>query len=182
MNFYDGKEEETIKEYKKHNNGYYEITYLNGESDYYYNDDPNHEEEIKEKMISQIIKRDLKFYNKCKIDYIGSTIVFLASLPLSLESLKKDLTIVFIIATIIGAKSLMELCENRKKLKELKKYRMYLEIAEELEKEENKNILDVIEFDKMYQVPLNLNTLDGYKNWEIKTLRKEINRRKQENN
>lgn len=176
MNFYEGKEKEIIKKYSK-NNDWYEILYLNGECDYYYNPKKEHELEIQEKMLKQAIKRYDELYKKYKSDNIKSTILFLISLPTSYLSISRNLLINFLISSLIASIALTSMNDLRKKLKELKKYKIFIEIRKDLEKSENRNILDIIEFDKMYQKPLNINTLDEYNLWEIKCLKKEIDRR-----
>ena len=51
-------------------------------------------------------------------------------------------------------------------------------MREELKKPENRDILDIIEFDKIYQKPLNITTVDDYSVTELRILKKEIDRRK----
>ena len=85
--------------------------------------------------------------------------------------------IIFLVSSIVAFLSGKKLIKTRKRLKDIKKYRMYLDIKEDLEKKENSDIYDIIEFDKFLQVKLDLTTIDKYRYSDVKALKKEINRR-----
>ena len=176
MKFYEGKEDTTIKEYTKEGT-WYEIVYLNNESDYYPNEDPNHELEIQERILKQAIEREEELLKKYNKDEIISTILFLISLPTAYISMTKAPMIIFLVSSIVAFLSGKKLIKTRKRLKDIKKYRMYLDIKEDLEKKENSDIYDIIEFDKFLQVKLDLTTIDKYRYSDVKALKKEINRR-----
>lgn len=177
MKFYDEKESTTIKSYQT-NNKLYEITYLNGECDYYYNSDEKHALEIEEKILKQILKRDEDLYKKVKLENITSTITFLLSLPLTFISFSKNSLILILASLILNAILLKQTITARNRIKELKKYRIFIEIKEELNKKENHNIYDIIEFEKEYQIELNLKTIDKFSYGDVKRLKKELDRRK----
>ena len=176
MKYDEGKENETIKNYTK-DGIWYEIVYLNNESDYYPNEDPNHELEIQERILKQAIEREEELLKKYNKDEIISTILFLISLPTAYISMTKAPMIIFLVSSIVAFLSGKKLIKTRKRLKDIKKYRMYLDIKEDLEKKENSDIYDIIEFDKFLQVKLDLTTIDKYRYSDVKALKKEINRR-----
>lgn len=63
------------------------------------------------------------------------------------------------------------------KLKELKKFRLYYSIKDELNKLENQDITKIIEAESIYRDPINIGTLDNFSFSEIKLLKKELKRR-----
>ena len=158
------------------NNDYYKIEYLDGSISEYYNSDNKHEEILMYRMTKEALIRDKNLYEKYK-KYIKTDLIkFLFSISILKISTKVELLfcIMFIYITFLIEKSLSDIS----KYKELSKYHDYLSIREDLKKIENRDILDIIEFDKIYQKPLNITTVDDYSAINLKILKKEINRRK----
>lgn len=172
---FDKKEDisNTISNFEKNGN-YYTINYLDGNTIEYYNSNENHEKELLDRMLENAIKRDKNMYAKYQkqiILDITNTLI-----TVFLLGLCKNLTIFFCLAFLsLIVKTISDLI----KYNELDKYHDYIIIKDDLEKKENSNILDIIEVDKIHQVPINLNTIDEYSNRNIKILKREIERRKE---
>ncbi len=178
MRFYDNQEQDKILGRYKVNGTNYKKYYLDGSRAEYSSFEDNHEEELKKIMLEQSIKRDKELYktykDKLKKDTLELSLILLGLAITSEDNLMFLYCILFILLLIKAKMSI----DNLIKYKELNKYHNYLIIKEDLEKEENSNILDIIEFEKIYQIPININTLDDYSDRDIKILKKEIERRK----
>ena len=180
MKYYEGKENEAIKEYTKEetkDGTWYEIIYLNNESDYYPNEDPNHELEIQERIIKQAIERENELLKKYNYKEIMSSIIFLMSLPTTCIGWTKGPLNLLIISGLISLLSGIKLIKTTRRLNDIKKYRMYLDMKDDLKKKENSNIYKLIEHEGCYQIDLDLTTIDKYRYGDVKTLKKEIDRR-----
>lgn len=178
MTFYDGQEKNTniIKDYNA-NNRYIEVNYLFDDSSVIYPYTKDKEEEIIKEMVEQAIKRNNDLYNKINKEtkiYLTQNLVNILSIILCV---KGDLQFLFCICFLLGLYVFKNLTDNYAKLKELKKFRLYLSMKEELEKPENKDITKIIEFDPLYREPINMGTLDKFTYGEVKSIKKELKRR-----
>lgn len=175
MTFNDGKEDITIKKYEKNNNNYF-IEYLDGDCIIYYNSDKNHEEKIKNDILLQIGDRDKKYFDsitkKLKISIIELVTL---QIPFILNTGMNSY--MFCLLFIINIYLIKSIRDNKKKLDELKKYRLYLEMKNDLEKKENADITKIIEFDPFYRKPINLSTIDEFSLYDMKLIKKELKRR-----
>lgn len=176
MRFYEEKDLSKIIGHFKKDNNYYQVSYLDGDIVEYFNSDKNHEEELMNRMLKDAIERDKNLYEKYKNYLPKDLIQFILTLfALGLSTNIKFLFCTLFVFTIYQIKTSIS---DIIKYAELEKYHNYFLIKDDLEKEENKDILNVIEFEKMYQIPINPNTIDGYSALDMRTLKKEINRRK----
>lgn len=164
-----------IKNYTRNNNNY-KIKYLDGSISEYYNSDNKYEEILLNRMTKEALTRDKKLYEKYKKYLKIDLLEFLLSI-FALD-LSKDIKLIYCAVVIYISFLLIKSLKHIIKYIELEKYHDYLLIKEDLKKPENSNILDIIEFDKMYQKPLNISTVDDYNAIDLKILKKEINRRK----
>lgn len=178
MTFYDGQEEnrEIIKSYSA-NNDYIKVNYLYDDCSITYNYTKEKEAEIINLMIEQALSRDVELYDKvCK-----ETKVYLTQNLLSLLSiilcLKGDLQLLLCIAFIAGVIASMNFSISYEKLQELKKFRLYNSMKEELDKKENKDITKIIEFEPIYREPINIGTLDTFSYSDVKAIKKELKKR-----
>lgn len=176
MTFYDGEENEKIISGYKISGEYVEIIYLDGSSELVYKTD-NLIKDIENELEIFAKKRDKDLYKSIEIEKNRNLILFLVSLPLSLMSIKKNILSIIIVSLLINGYSFCKYLENRNKLKELKKYRLYLGMMNDLKKDENKDITKVIEFDSFYREPININTLDSFSLNDVKVIKKELRRR-----
>lgn len=178
MKFYDGKEEnrEIIKSYSA-TTDYIKVNYLYNDSSYTYTYSKAKEEEIINLMIEQALLRDKELFNKVyKKTLIHLSQTLLSIIPVIL-SLKDELQLLLCLSFVAGLIATMNLTESYEKLKEMKKFRLYNSIKEELDKPENNDITKIIEFDPIYREPINIGTLDKFSYNDVKTIKKELKRR-----
>lgn len=178
MKFYDGKENdrEIIKDYSA-NNQYIKVNYLFDDSSFTYQYSKEKEDEIINLMIEQALARDVELYDKVYKEtkvYLSQTL--LSIIPIIL-SLKEDLQLLLCLAFIAGLIATMNLTESYEKLKEMKKFRLYHSMKEELDNPENKDITKIIEFDPVYREQINMGTLDKFTYNDVKMIKKELKRR-----
>lgn len=176
MNFsYDGADtSKLIKRYKKDGNNY-TIEYLNGDISTFYSTGDNDEQNIMNTMIEQIIERqdkiDIISINNLK--HLGVCTSLFSAVMLYANIIHENrellLPILGLISGIIISKN------ESKKIKELKKYKLFLEMTKDNPmRKVDDEWLDYIEFDKLYQIPLNVNTVDDYSYSDIKLLSKKM--------
>ena len=132
-------------------------------------------------MLDQAIKRDNELYYKYKKYLIGDLMALLITTTSFAFATKGNMQLLACSLFILNIFYLKYVINNISKYNELKKYHIFLEIKDELDKEENKNILDVIEFDKIYQDPkgIKIDNLDNYSSHDISMIKKELKRRNQ---
>ena len=163
----------TIFEYKKHSFNY-TIYYLDGTKSEYYCSDEEHENKILKRMLEQAKTRDREMYDAWERLKKNAFLGFSLSFILFLLSFCSKSVILIIFMLFVSAVCLEQYLDYHNKFKELKKYRMYLSIMEELKKPENIKLLKELEFDEIYQMPLNISTLDYFNYNDIKFLKKEL--------
>lgn len=61
---------------------------------------------------------------------------------------------------------------NNKKIIELKKYKLFLDLVDHLDDINDSEFLKCIEFEKLYQKQFDINTLDEYTYGDVKTIYK----------
>lgn len=180
MKFYDNKTyEDEIIEWMKEYKGCYEIKYLDDDHTVLIDKNRTNYQNKKVEMIRQAMERDKELYTKYRSFCIQDYVAYFTSLMAFALSTNGNKQLLSCLLIIIGVYFNWHLISDKRKLKELKKYRMFLDIRKDLEKKENKNILDVIEFDKLYQDPrgIVIENLDNYSYSDIKVIKKELKRR-----
>lgn len=171
MTFYDGKENETIELYEKVNN-HYDIYYLNGNLVVYCNENDN---KIKNEMLEQAMQRDDELFEKIQDKTRAYFLAYTSSFIPIIYGLRFEVNIILYIAFIYSLISLYNLRKNNKKLIELKKYRHYIELKNEIEKYKNKkDNKDTIDFINKVEKYFNINKLDLYNVKDVKSLKKEF--------
>ena len=117
---------------------------------------------------------NLSFYNKI---YLSSEILSsaLAVLNLNEQNYKAIFGYSFLLLLVLGVKLHKT---NSKKLKELKKYKLFFEMEKDLSIINNSAFLKCIEFENMYQIPVDIETIDSYTYGEMKSIYKEYKKRK----
>lgn len=176
MTFYDGEENEKIISEYKINGNYVEIIYLDGSSELVDKTD-GIIKEIDNELEIFAKKRDKDLYKDLEMERNRNLILFLVSLPLCLMSIKRNILSIILVSLLINYYSFYKYLDNNKKIKELKKYRLYLSMMNDLKKDKNQDITKVIEFDSFYREPININTLDEFSLREVKIIKKELKRR-----
>lgn len=180
MTFYDNEDlSNIIKEYRFKDNRYI-IRYLDNSVSEFVCTKDNYNKILEEKMYNQAKDRNEKLYNKVKKELYLSLQMGCLSFMSLVFTHKSNILFMDCLIIILLIYSLKEIKNNAKKLHELYKYKLYISIKKDLEKEENKTILDILDYDKFFQNPvLNLSNLDTYSLSDIKTLKKEIDLRNQ---
>ena len=175
MTFYDGQENnvEILKGYYS-TKSHIKVNYLYDDSSYTFNYSKAKENEITNIMIEQALKRDEELYDKIHKDVKLYFTEMLLSLLSVILCLKGDMQLLLCISFIAGAIASMNLSASYEKLKEMKKFRLYHSIKDELEKPENKNITKVIEIDPLYREPIHIGTLDKFSYHDVKMIKKEL--------
>jgi len=179
MTFYDGQEDnyDIIKGF--------EVSKYNIEINYLFHDLPTNlkyskqlEDDLTKQMIEQALKRDEESFNNIKKEvgiYFTEMLLSLLSLIFCLEG---KLQFLFCVSFIAGAVASMHLIESYEKLKEMKKFRLYYSLKEELDKPENNDITKIIEFESFYREPrINIGNLDKFSYGDVKRIKKELKRR-----
>lgn len=164
MNFTkDGEDlSKIIKKYRC-DNGYYDIQYLDGSEAIYISTSPNEEERLKQIMISQAIDRQNKINIKAlKLkDFVDHFLAWACSIETITLASRGYFSIEFfmLILTFICIKRVVK---TSKKLRELKKYKLFLEMINDLDTINNSDFLKCVEFDKFHQIDFDINNLDQY--------------------
>jgi hypothetical protein len=174
MNFtYDGADlSKIIKRYKKSQNEYL-IEYLDGSFNRYISYKPDEEERIKKEMLEQAKQRtelyDTIFLNFTDKAYFIGSLISISGLGFSFIKDEKDFKFFWIIAIMI---SLNKFIKNGKKMKELEKYKLFLELIEELGEEElnSPEYTKCYECDNLYAKKLDIGSLDSFEYEDIKRI------------
>lgn len=187
MKFYDGKEPyDVLGNYEIHptsihqdnNNGiqYFKEIYLDGHTIGGFND-KSYAKELDSKLLDLAKKRDEETFSDVRFQFDKDLMIFLLTAPVAIASAMASVGVLFIIAGSISLYFASKLPKDKWKLNELKKYRLYISMMDELAKTENINILDAIEFERIWQIPLSINTIDRYSYRDMKVLKKELKRK-----
>lgn len=157
MTFYiDDKNEKIIKNYKKENNSFI-IEYLDGTKDYIKESDTTLDD-IHLKMIKQAIKRDRLLYNKTYLKIILNSFYECFGLFASGFAMSNKNFFMLIISLILWVFMSEDNNKNSIKLRELKKYRLFLRLLNSIEEIEDLELEYVDDDEK--QKPLTINELD----------------------
>lgn len=174
MNFtYDGADlSKTIKALQNKGNSY-SIEYLDDSSSHYFCSDSKELQRIKDLMIEQAIQRqknmDIKTFDFIKNTYLGGSFISSLAISITQNQNKNALSCLFLISLLFG---IYKYRDSSKKIKELKKYKLFLELLPHLNEVNTSEILKCIEFDNIYQIPVDITTLDEYSYNQIKTIYK----------
>lgn len=158
------------------NDNYYKIEYLDGSVAEYYNSDDKHDKILMNRMLKDAIERDKNLYKKYKKYLINDIIKFLGTVYLL--NLSRQIQLLYCLSFILNVISIVQFRKNLRNYLELKKYHDFLNIKNELEKNENKDITKLIEIDNFFKEDLNINNLDNYSNADLSLLKKELKQRK----
>lgn len=166
----------TIKRYKQTGN-YYHIEYLDGSFSDYYCSDQKESERIEAIMKKQAIDRenlmDIEEIIRTKHkDLAGASLTFLSS-----SFLYNYEKFSLCALTMAGAGICLKCATTKSsRIRELKKYKLFLEIDKNLSNINECELLSEVEPDHIYQVPLTISHVDDYSYREIKVLYKKMNR------
>lgn len=180
---YDGADlSKIIARYKK--DGYnYHIEYLDSTTQDYVSYNEDEEYNIINKMVEQAIDRKNNFnYNGEKSEKYTNLSLSILSQLLSLHYYSNQKNILSTFLFITSILYLNYCIENNQDLKELKKYEMFLEMTKDNPcKGLDSKWLDYIEFERIYQTPMKINTLDNYNYSDVKYIYKKFNSKRNNN-
>lgn len=177
---YDGADLSTIiAGYKKDGHNYH-IEYLDSSTTDYVSYDDNEEKKIINKMVQQAVdrKNNLNYEDETIKNYSYLAISAISEMS-SLNCTKEERHFLAAMFFILSFSSFAFYVTEREKIKELKKYKMFLEMTKDNpSKGLNDEWLNYIECDKIYQIPMNINTLDNYNYSDVKYIYKKFNFKK----
>lgn len=176
MNFsYNGADlSKIIRMYKRDQNEYL-IEYLDGSFNRYISYKTEEEERIKKQMLEQAKQRAelfdysfLKFFDNA---YFVSSLMSITGLGFSLIKNETDFKFFWSVALII---SMCKFTHTGKKIQELEKYKLFLELIQELGEEElnSSKYTKCYEFDNLYAKKLDIGSLDSFTYSDIKRIYK----------
>lgn len=172
---YDGADlSTTIKTFSREGCNYH-ITYLDGSESHYYCSSEDEEERLYSLLLDQVLKRDENMQLKeielskeiLKITMLLSSYLFVLS-TVEQESLYS------LISILAGIFSIKNYRERRRKINELKKYKIFVDIMDRIKEVRESELLKCVEFDTFYQIPLKLTHLDEYTLGDMKRIRTEL--------
>lgn len=176
MNFISDKEDlgKIIKKYKVNGNNYH-IDYMDGSESNFFCSNENYDKELRDIMIKQAIERqkefDLKTISK---QNLFNTILLLVNLSLMPCFINNNDSTIIALSILILVAIIYKRRKNKKQIKELKKYKMFLEMINDIEYINNAGVLKCIEFENIYQKPFDIDTLDEYSYSDVKTIYKKV--------
>jgi len=174
MNFtYEGADfGKTIKKFYKEGNGFY-IEYLDNSFSYYTCYNEKEEQRIIDIMMKQAVERDENInLTKFEIKKICSLVAAIISLFGTITAFENNKQAYFLILMTLSAIVINEYKTTSKEIKELKKYKLFLELAPNLKEVNDPELLKCIEFDKIYQKHFDITTLDEHSYSQVKTIYK----------
>lgn len=182
MNFtYDGADLGKIIKSFSNNGDNFSLEYLDGSVSSYVCSNNNERQRIINLMIKQAEERQeninldkLELRKKC--DLIITAISSVVA-SVHINNNKQLLLVLLFLFVFIN----YEYKITNRKVKELKKYKLFLELLPYLEEVNNPEILKCVEFDKIYQKDLDITTLDEYSYSQVKTIYKTYNEKHKKN-
>ena len=164
----------TIKKVSK--NGFnYHVEYMDGSENNYYCSNASEYEKLMNLMLAQIKLREEKM-NLETLNFKQTIVrfVFLLSNYLNVLAISRQKDLISLISILIAIISLKDLNDVRKKIAELKKYRLFIDMMDELKTVNESELLECVEFDHMYQIPLDIYHIDEYSYGDMKRIRKNL--------
>ena len=166
--------ETIIKDYVK-NGDNYTVSYMDGSESSYYCVEENHGEILRQTMLLQAYERQgLESINMMKTRKDLSLVALLLSVLCTVSFIKNKHAALSPFTILLMAGLLIKRSEYAYKLKELKKYKLFFELLPHLDDINRTEFLKHIEFDTMYQTPLDINTVDEYTYGEMKAIYKRV--------
>ena len=158
---------------------YFHVEYFDGSKCDYYCSDPYEESKIKNIMLNQAKERQKKMDNPH--DKAGELMSLYAELILILglqDNIKNGRDIMTYLCAIILIVNSDCQVHWIKEMIELKKFAMFLEMYESLDEINKTEFMKCIEFEPIYQRPLDIDTVDDFSYGDIKTLYRKFKQEK----
>ena len=168
------KRQDTIKSCKPNNEGGYVVEYFDG-STVQVNGDLSIKN-IKEKMLIQAEVREIMMGGKYSELNIGQICLITALIIQILATILVKVTfenqVILAFYSILIAWCGSCLVKASREKKELKKYRLFLEMVQDLDKINDPDFLACIMPEKLYQTPVDITTIDNISTGDMKILYK----------
>lgn len=166
----------TIKNYKKNGNCYH-VEYLDGTTSDYVCYDDNESQRLEGIMVNQALDRQgmMNIEKIEKTRNVDCACAVLTSLYTSFLYNQNKFTLCTLMLVNTGA-WIHFARSNTTKVNELKKYKLFLEMYEDLSRVNEVELLSDIEPDHIYQIPLTISHVDDYSYRQMKSLYKKMNR------
>lgn len=183
MNFtYQGADlSKVIKTFERSENNFH-IEYMDGSTANFCCDSEKEADKIRKEMVEQAIDRqnnmNMSSIEKAKI--FNQLFTILASInTVVLFNFKKE--IIALLVLIVGALFEVKTTNKRETLKELKKYKLFLEMIDDIDYINSGKFLNCVEPDSLFQIPLGIDTLDRYSYGDIKIINRTLMKEKKMN-
>lgn len=172
---YDGADlSTTIKKFSQTGLNYH-VEYMDGSESNYYCSNELERERIINLMLEQINLREEKMdLEVLNLKRVLARFTLGLSGYLNVLAISRQQDLIYIISLICGIISLKDLRDIRKKVAELKKYRLFIDMMEELKTVNESKLLECVEFEHIYQIPLDICHIDEYSYGEMKRIRKNL--------
>jgi len=173
---YEGAElSSTLKTYTKTGDEY-RVVFLDG-TERTYRSNSTESTRLDNLLLEQALKRDAEMQiSVIELKRILLTFCFVFCNSVLTLSVKKREEMIGIAAFILTVVSLDNITDLIEKVKELKKYKIFIEMIDQLKLVDNTELLKCVEFDNIYQIPISLSTIDEYSYAEVKCIRRELKR------
>ena len=169
------KEQDLSNTIKKHSNfgNNYHIEYMDGSICNYYSSMPTESNKIKQQMIDQAIERD-KNINLPKMQTLKNIHLLTAVYSYMCASVLIDNNSQFFgfLLVLFMLINIQEGIKKAYKIRELKKYRKFLEMYKDIELVNDSEFLKCIEPENIYQKAFDIETIDSFTYGEVKTMYK----------
>lgn len=180
MKFYVGEEDlgKVIQRYYRLDNGGFQIKYLSGDEFLTYDANGKYEKKLREEMISQLIERNNNFNikketGKYYINFILALLLFqLCTMCVLKNTDNLDSITLLTLASEYGIIKISS--EIRDKIDDYYKAKLFLDMRDQLETKEGKEIVDSYYADKIFGAELNVNTLDTFSYKRVEEIYKRV--------
>lgn len=170
-----------IKRFSYKGNSFH-IEYFDGSSSDYICHNPEHVEKIREIMLNQALMRQVDLstldFNGADNILIGAQIFNALGFAAGAYFDSKFLLVLFGILT--GA-NVLTMINNTKNRREFEKYALFFSLYEHLDVINDSTFLECVECDHIYQIPLNIETVDKYTLGQLQTIKKKLEQIKNRN-
>ena len=172
--YMDADKSKTIATFKENKrNGFCYLSYLDKTREKFFCSDEE-KQKIRETMINQAIERDEKMSQF--LDTTEDLALNIASIISTALFIMTDNDLLFYVTILL---IIINIGEKMRKVNELKKYRLYLNMLKEIENVDEEELSRSIEFEKIDAFPLTIDNLDYYSYGQIKRVRKYLDSKKQ---
>lgn len=159
---------------------HFHVEYFDGTISDYYCDDPDKTSEIRCEMMIQALERDEQMWDRnddktARAMFLYFQMLLAFSLQNSISNDYKFMTILS--STVLGIISLLQVSDVKNQI-ELKKYRMFFDMYEDLDEVNKAEFMDAIRIAGSTLKRLDIETLDSFSYGQIKILHRKLEQEK----